>query len=303
MPIRTPRPSHHPVPQSVRWEHATAVGVSDVDRHVVRIGPEPGQAWEVSVAVPAGYGDDALPRPPRPVLYLTDGWYTFPIATEIVRATSPFSLGQLRPLVVVGIRPATDDLDALVAQHIRDLTPTPTMPAHLARRAAFGAGGASAMLTLIRDVIAPHLESKYGLDPDDRGLGGISLAGMFASWSLLTRPSGFRRFLAVSPSVYWDDELVLDDQRLPAVVAEPRDVYLAVGEREDGPDRQWPTMRKAIQDDTPRIDLVKGVRRLEARLEHLPTTSVHTDIIAGEQHTTVWPSAFTRGLVHLYGTA
>ncbi len=287
--------------RSVRWEPAVPVEVPDAARHIVRVGPGPG--WEVAVALPPRRVRDAVGPGPYPALYLVDGWLTFVVAAQITRTTLEFSLGQLRPVVVVGIGPESRDPDRLVARHVRDLTPTSAMPRHLVGRASYGTGGAEATLALIRDVIAPHLESVHPLDPTDRGLGGVSLGGMFACWSVLARPSGFRRALAVSPSVYWDDELLLDEQRLPAVAAGQRDVYLAVGEREDGPDRQWPATPPQMREHVETIDLVAGLRRLAARLEDIPRLTVRSEVIADEQHSTIWPAAFTRGLVHLYGTA
>jgi hypothetical protein len=44
---------------------------------------------------------------------------TFIVAAQIAQTTLAFSLGQLRPVVVVGITPATDDLDRLVTQRDR----------------------------------------------------------------------------------------------------------------------------------------------------------------------------------------
>jgi hypothetical protein len=165
-----------------QWEAGVPVEVPGAVRHLLRTGPRPEDVWEVSVALPPA----SVPGP-YPALYLVDGWLTFVVAAQITRTTLAFSLGQLRPVVVVAIGPATDDVDRLVAQHIRDLTPTPVMPPHLVGRATCGTGGAGATLDLIRDVIAPHLESSYPLDPADRGLGGLSLGGMFACWSLLAR--------------------------------------------------------------------------------------------------------------------
>lgn len=283
---------------SVRWAAVGPVVVPGAVRHVVRTGSGAQDGWEVLVALPP-----AAVRGSGPclVLYVMDSWLTFVIAAQITLTLSAFSLGQLAPVAIVGVGPASQDMDRLVAQHIRDLTPTAVLPPHLAGRAVYGTGGADATLELIREVIAPYLESRYPLDPADRGLAGVSLGGMFACWSLLARPAGFRRVLAVSPSVYWDDELLLDQRRLPAAPAGPRQVYLAVGEREDGPDRQWPATPPAMREQVQAIDLVAGMHRLQQRLQAVPQLAVRAEVIAGEQHATIWPTGFTRGLLHLYG--
>lgn len=158
------------------------------------------------------------------------------------------------------------------------------------------------MLDLICEVIAPYLESRYPLDAADRGLGGMSLGGLFSCWTLLTHPQRFRRYLAVSPSLYWDDHLLLDEQRLPAADAGRRDVYLAVGEREDDPTRQWPAVSAEMLQAASGIDLVANVTRFADRLRGHRDIEVLAQIIPGEQHARAWPAAITRGLVHLYRT-
>jgi uncharacterized protein len=271
-------------------------------QHTLSAGDKPTDQWQVSVALPPP-NLQALTGPgPFAALYLLDGWLTFVVAAQIAATTLAFSLGQLRPVVVVGISPATEDLDRLMAQHVRDLTPTGATPAHLQGRTPYGTGGASAMLNLICDVIAPYLESRYPLDPSDRGLGGISLGGMFSCWTLLTQPRRFHRYLAVSPSLYWDDHLLLDEQRLPALDPGRRDVYLAVGEREDGPARQWPVVPAEMRDAASGIDLVADMASFADRLRRHRDIEVRAEIIPDEQHATVWPAAVTRGLVHLYRT-
>jgi hypothetical protein len=97
-------------------------------------------------------------------LYLLDGFMTFVAAAHIAQTTLAFSLRQVRPVVVVGVAPVTDDLDRLLTQRNRDLTPSNALPAQLRGRTLYGTAGAGAMLELIGDVVAPHLESIYPLD-------------------------------------------------------------------------------------------------------------------------------------------
>ena len=164
--------------------------------HTVDTGDGPLSRWQISVGLPR-----LGPRVPvrgngLPALYLLDGRLTFVVAAHIAQTVHAFSLGQLRPVAVVGISPATEDTGRLTTQRIRDLTPTSGLPSRLKAHATYGAGGAPDMLALIREVIAPKLESIYPLDPLDRGLGGISLGGLFACWALVSQPAGFRRYLA-----------------------------------------------------------------------------------------------------------
>ncbi|QKW35758.1 hypothetical protein HUT06_18375 [Actinomadura sp. NAK00032] len=155
------------------------------------------------------------------------------------------------------------------------------------------------MLDLIRHVIAPFAESAHPLDPADRGLGGFSLGSLLTCWVLTRRPEGFRRFLAVSPSLWWDDHLLLDAQRAPVADRATGDVYLAVGERENSPDRGWPVLPTAIRESLAGLDMVADLARFTARLHTHPAFRIRSEVIPDQQHAIVWPAAVTRGLVHL----
>ncbi|TDC82020.1 alpha/beta hydrolase-fold protein [Actinomadura sp. 7K507] len=277
----------------VNWTVGPA-GLPGAVRYTLAAGDGPADRWHVSVALP--------PRAsgPFPVLYLLDGFRTFLATAQIAQTTLAYSLGQLRPVAVVGISPATDDPGRLSAQRVRDLTPTSGTSKYLFGEPAYGTGGAGAMLDLIRQVIAPHVESAHPLDPGDRGLAGFSLGGLMTCWTLVRRPEGFRRFLAVSPSLWWDDHLLLDPRRAPLADHEAVDVYLAVGERENSPHRSWPVMTAEMRETLSDLDMVADLAAFTDRLRARPELGVRSEVIHDEQHATVWPAAVTRALVHLY---
>lgn len=286
---------------AVTWA-AEPVEMPGALRYTLIAGDRPTDQWHVSVALPPPSLEVIAGPGPFPALYLLDGFLTFTATAQIAQNTLAFSLGQLRPVVIVGITPATDDSRRLRGQRVRDLTPTSVAPRYQRGTATYGTGGAGAMLDLIREVIAPHLESVHPLDPADRGLGGFSLGGLFTCWALAHRPDGFRRFLAVSPSLWWDDHLLLDHERAPITDRDLSDVYLAVGELEDGPNRSWPTMTADMREDLADLDMVADLAAFTARLRGVRDIGVRSEVIADEQHATVWPAAVTRGLVHLYRT-
>lgn len=260
-------------------------------------------SWNVSVALPPPGVQKEFGPGPYPALYVMDGLFTFVTAMQITRTISTFSLGQLAPVVVVGITPATDDLEVLLAQRNRDLTPSTAERPGPAGTTQFGTGGASAMLELLTGVMVPYLESAYPLDPGDRGLAGMSLGGLFVCWTLVAAPQGFRRFLAVSPSLWWDDQILLDESRMPSIAGTVRHVYLAVGELEDDPTRSWPVPPDDLLEAAAGIDMVADLAGFTERLHGESSIDLRSEVIADEQHSTIWPAAFTRGLVHLYRKA
>ncbi|WP_433251030.1 alpha/beta hydrolase [Actinomadura nitritigenes] len=263
-------------------------------------GAEPTDRWHVTVALPPPNLRAVAGPGPYPVLYLLDGLLTFATAAQIAHTTLAYAAGQLRPVAVVGISPATDDLRRLSAQRARDMTPTSAASPYLRVKTVYGTGGADAMIDLIRGVIAPHVESAHPLDPADRGLAGFSLGGLFTCWALARRPEGFRRFLAVSPSLWWDDHLLLDPRRTPLAASAAGEVYLAVGELEDGPHRSWPVIPAETLRALSGLDMVADLAAFTERLDGRGGLAVRSEVVPGEQHATVWPAAVTRGLVHLY---
>jgi predicted alpha/beta superfamily hydrolase len=286
------------------WSANGDVTLPGAVRYTLRTGDELTDQWHISVSLPPPNLRDIAGPGPWPTLYVLDAPITFVIAAQTAQLTMAFSLGQMQPAAVVGIvrAPATDDFGAMVAHRTRDLTPTAFLPPHLEGKAPYGTGGADAMLDLIVSEIAPYLEGRHPLDPTDRGIGGISLGGLATCWALLTRPNDFHRYLAVSPSLYWDNHLLLDEDRLPAIPSPDAQVYLAVGEHEENPIRGWPVAPpEVIESMMSGIKMVSEVINLAERLRRAGIR-VRTDVIPDENHATVWPAAVTRGLAHIYRT-
>ncbi|MBV8931874.1 MAG: alpha/beta hydrolase, partial [Kutzneria sp.] len=196
--------------------------------------------------------------------------------------------------------PASNDFQAFDEHRNHDLTPTTFVPPLLEGSVPHGTGGADTTLDLITKEIAPYLEDRHALDPADRGIAGLSLSGLTTCWALLTRPNEFRRYLAVSPAIHWDYHLLLDETRLPAVPAPQAQVYLAVGENEEDHVREWPVAPpEAVELADSDMKMVSDTLSLADRLRRAGT-DVRTEVIADENHQTVWPAAVTRGLIHLY---
>ncbi len=271
-------------------------------QHTFTLGPDPTDGWSVFVAMPPPSLREVAGEGPYPTLYVLDASITFAVAAQVAQTILWLSSGQLRPVVVVGITPASDDHTRLINQRSRDLTPTSVVPPPVADSVAYGTGGAAAMLRLISEEIAPRLESIYPFDRLDRGLAGWSLGGLFTCWSLLQGRADFKRFLAVSPSLWWDDGLLLDEHRFPAADLGPADIYLAVGECERDLTTGWPAMDRAKAEAFSGIDMVAGMNGFVERLQRHGGVEVAAEVIPGEFHGTVWAAGVTRGLVQLYRT-
>lgn len=181
-----------------------------------------GEERTIFVSVPAGVGDSAK----APVLYLTDAETQFEHTVTTVRFLARHGL--MPPLIVVGVT-NTD--------RTRDLTPTAATltdasgePIELPT-----AGGADRFLDFVADELVPWVESSYPA-LDYRLFAGHSFGGLLAVHAFVTRPELFDAVIAVSPSLHWDDRLMLRLAReyfQEGRPARPRSLFLSLGDENE----------------------------------------------------------------------
>jgi hypothetical protein len=155
-----------------------------------------GEERVVLVRTPAGYarGSERFP-----VLYMTDGDAHIQHTSGTVAFLARNN--RMPEMIVVGIT-NTD--------RTRDLTPT-----HMERvpgnpNVRFPtSGGADKFLKFVETELIPLVESKYRTQPY-RALAGHSFGGLFAVHAMLTRPELFNSYIAVSPSLQWDNFVMID---------------------------------------------------------------------------------------------
>lgn len=137
-----------------------------------------------------------------PVLYLLDGDAHFQSASGVVQFMSSGINGncQIPEMIVVAI-PNTD--------RTRDLTPTHTKIGIAGKEEAFlkSSGGAGAFLKFMRDELFPQIDSKFHTLPS-RILVGHSFGGLLAIHTLLDEPEMFQAYVAIDPSLWWDNQLL-----------------------------------------------------------------------------------------------
>jgi predicted alpha/beta superfamily hydrolase len=138
------------------------------------------------------YQPDGARRGPFALIVLLDGDAHFHHTTGIVRFLS--DQGRMPQALVVAVPNTTD--------RTRDLTP-PALDSAALRATFPTAGGADRMLAFLADELLPEVERTYGASPF-RVLIGHSFGGLFAAHAVVTRPSLFQGYIAVSPSLWWD---------------------------------------------------------------------------------------------------
>ena len=156
-----------------------------------------GEERTILVRVPVGYETNKLSYP---VLYMTDG------NAHIGHTSSTIEFlarnGRMSEMIVVGI---------INTDRTRDLSPT-----HVTTTVAGGdsalqfptSGGADKFLKFIETELIPDVEKRYRTNPY-RILAGHSLGGLFAIHAMVSRPDLFQSYVAVSPALQWDNQVVV----------------------------------------------------------------------------------------------
>jgi uncharacterized protein len=152
------------------------------------------------VCLPQSYANTVFLPNAYPVMYLLDGAAHFHSASGVVQFMSEFNF-EIPELIIVAI-PNTD--------RTRDLTPTHSTRGYNGKEVASFAssGGGENFLRFLRDELIPHVEAQYRIAPY-RVLVGHSFGGLTAMNALLHRPPIFQGYLAIDPSIWWDDHVLL----------------------------------------------------------------------------------------------
>lgn len=234
--------------------------------------------------------DGPPPAAGFPVLYVLDANAVFGTVVEAVRVQSRRTAATgVVPAIVVGIGYPTDGpFDE--GRRILDYT-TPADPARLPPRPDGrpwpANGGADAFLRFIEDELKPAIERDFPVDRTRQAIFGHSLGGLFVLHTLFTRPDAFHAYAAVSPSIWWNDGVILDEERRFAA-APPADirVLIAVGEREQAPGSLQLGPRRMVDD----------ARALAERLSARTGVRVTHRTLEGENHASVLLPAINHAL-------
>jgi predicted alpha/beta superfamily hydrolase len=181
---------------------------------------------DLIVYLPPGYDADKKRR--YPVFYMHDGQNLFDGATSFIpgkewrvdeTAQALIASGKIEPLIIVGVYNAG-------AQRIDEYTPTPDAKVKQGGRAdLYG--------RLLVEELKPFIDSQYRTlrGPKETGLGGSSLGGLVSLYLGLKYPQVFGKLAVVSPSVWWDNRMILRDVR--ALSRRPRTrIWLDIGTKE-----------------------------------------------------------------------
>jgi uncharacterized protein len=169
----------------------------------------------LNIYVPEGYSPDSAAQ--YPVIYLLDGtanedfihvvglvqFYTFPWINVVPKS------------IVVGIANVDRKRDFTYPTTIKkDKLDFPTT------------GGSEKFIAFLEKELQPYIQSQYKTN-GSKTLIGQSLGGLLATEILFKKPDLFSKYIIVSPSLWWDNESLL--QYAPKDFQQPKSVFIAVG--------------------------------------------------------------------------
>ncbi|TYP72414.1 alpha/beta hydrolase [Paenibacillus methanolicus] len=193
-----------------------------------------GRTYTIQVAIPCG----DTPEQGFPVVYALDGGAIFPYFAQSQRLLAARSgVTGVVPAIIVGIGHPGEEAYPPARHYDFTLTADQAeLPANPAGKAWPEQGGAALFQQFLEHELKPLIESRYAIDRSRQALFGHSLGGLFALHALFTQPSAFQTYIAGSPSIHWNERLLLEEERLFAEQALLSSVtarlYIAAGELE-----------------------------------------------------------------------
>lgn len=236
-----------------------------------------GVEYELRVALPHSY---ATTNKRYPVVYLLDADYSFLIARNIFDHLS--ERNNIDEAIVVGI--AYGGPLHYKTNRTRDYTPTHVQDGGYGPEYQKVSGGAPKFREFMAKEMIPFIDANCRTIPGDRTLVGHSYGGLFTTWVMFTEPELFSRYIAVSPSLWYDDHLMFKIEKAYAAKSRklPIHAYFCVGSREHNEERNMVT------------DLAAFLSQVR---EHEYDGLVLGDLVmTNETHNSVFPGGLSNGL-------
>lgn len=151
----------------------------------------------INVVLPDAYRQDLSKA--YPVIYMPDGG----LAEDFLHIAGLMQVlianGSMRPFILVGVE-----------NTVRRRDMTGPSESDLDKKAIPNLGGAEMYRRFLITELIPEIEQRYRTT-QERALVGESLAGLFTLETLFQIPDVFQSYIAIDPSLWWNDEKLIAD--------------------------------------------------------------------------------------------
>lgn len=217
-----------------------------------------------------------------PVLYVIDAETNIGGISYVVQRLIKDKL--IPEILIVGIAYDTD-YDSFYRLRSRDLTPSKVKGFRPGGSPDdYPCGEAAQFASFLKEDLFPFIKDNYRIQETDRALYGHSFGGLFGSYVFMEHPELFSRYLLLSPSLWWDDKLLLrqvDEHHWPNMTA--KRLFLGAGELETRIASQQSEFASAI------------------RKKSIPGLTLEAKIFPNETHRTIFGRGIMDGLRYIYG--
>lgn len=156
-----------------------------------------------------------------PALYMPDGGTEEDFIHVARTIEDGIRRGEVEPLILIGIQNT---------ERRRDMTGPTNVASD--REIATRVGGSASFRRFIKEELMPEIETNFPVNAH-KGIIGESLAGLFIMETLALDPALFDTYIALSPSLWWNDAALVgklnESSRVPANIR----VYLASADEEN----------------------------------------------------------------------
>ncbi|MCB5184063.1 prolyl oligopeptidase family serine peptidase [Methylobacillus gramineus] len=168
-----------------------------------------GKTYRIFLYQPAG----TPPAEGYPVIYVLDGNTMFsPVAMLVHGQSQRRDATGIIPAIVIGIGYPTKGLLDEVAR-AEDYTPPAPDLSNTGDTRATRQGGADKFLEFIETELKPQLKGELPINPSKQALFGHSYGGLFTLHVLFTKPQAFQTYIASSPSIWWNQQYILQERQ------------------------------------------------------------------------------------------
>lgn len=208
------------------------------------------ESRKIWVHIPESATNGTFSETKYPVLYLLDGPGHFYSVTGMIKQLSTNGNTIVPEMIIVAIPNTNRD---------RDLTPTHVDIDFFSGDSIQSAsGGGNKFLDFVEDELIPHIERTYPA-ATYKTFVGHSLGGLSVINALITRPKLFNNYIAIDPSLWWDDQTFLNlaDSILTVNKFDGNSLYVGVAN----------TMNEGMKIDAVRNDTTKSTARIRSILQ------------------------------------
>ena len=215
-----------------------------------------------------------------PIIYLLDADYSFALAKQISEHLS--DRNRINNSIIVGIAYANPE--EYKKNRTRDYTPGYVSSGGYGPEYQKYSGGAESFYKFIHSELIPWLHQTYRVNKNSTFV-GHSYGGLFGVYLLVHHPEIFNHYIIVSPSLWYDNHLVLKSaqKKQNFNLYQNTQAYFIIGDQENKGDYR----------------MIDDLKLLYETIQSKPHRNFSTvfNIINDMDHDTIFPGALSLGLL------